>query len=56
MPKQIFLSGVVLRVFPIPAMLITWEHFVEDFRKSLLHRNLNSFVAFVVADFSSMLI
>jgi hypothetical protein len=56
MPKQIFFSAVVLRVFPIPAMLIICEHFVEDFRKSLLHRNLNSFVAFVVADFSSMLI
>jgi hypothetical protein len=54
MPKQIFFSAVDLRVFPIPAMLITCEHFVEDFCKSLLHRNLNSFVAFVVADFSSM--
>jgi hypothetical protein len=56
MPKQIFFGPVVLRVFTIPAMLITCEHFVEDFRKSLLHRNPNSFVAFVVADFSSMLI
>jgi hypothetical protein len=56
MPKQIFFSAVVLRVSPIPAMLIICEHFVEDFRKSLLHRNQNSFIAFVVADFSSLLV